>query len=140
MTAIIVFILRLLFILLAYLFLGWMGYTIFSDLRYTHKSARNEQPCPITLLSQSGNQSQEKKLIRPEIIIGRDPACDFILNEETISLRHCKLHFHHKHWWVEDLGSTNGTKLLNQPITTPTIITHNDELQLGQVTLSIKIE
>ncbi|MDY6868476.1 MAG: FHA domain-containing protein [Chloroflexota bacterium] len=139
MNAVIVFILRVVLLLLSYLFLGWIGYTIFSDLYSKNRGARNEQVPPITLHTRTDQQTLEKQFSSSAVVIGRDPACDFPINEETISLRHCKLSFHHKHWWAEDLDSTNGTTLNGHIINKPTIIANGDELGLGQLTLTIQI-
>ncbi len=139
MNAIIVFILRLLLLILAYLFVGWIGYTIFTDLRIHQSETRKEQAPPITLHTDIDQHPQEKQFTSSRIIIGRDPACDFHIHEDTISLRHCKLSYHHKHWWAEDLESTNGTMLNDHNLNKPTIIADGDELHVGQVTLSIEI-
>jgi len=139
MNATIIFILRLFLLLLSYLFLGWIGYTIFSDLRSKRPRVRQEQAPPITIHTQTNQKSQENQFTSSEVIIGRDPACDFHLNKDTISFRHCRLSFHHKHWWVEDLNSTNGTSLNGHIINKPTIIADGDEFHLGQVKLSITI-
>ena len=76
-----------------------------------------------------------KQYEKPEIFIGRDPSCDFSLDDTTISLRHCKLSFHHKQWWAEDLGSTNGTLLNQVPIENPVILADGDEIGVGRVTI-----
>ena len=44
-----------------------------------------------------------------EIIIGRDISCDIVINDAEISRNHCKLVLQGDSYWVEDLGSTNGT-------------------------------
>ncbi len=140
MNASIVFILRLVLILVSYLFVGWIGYTIYSDLHQSSKGLRREQFPAITLKVSINHQTQEKKFIKPEGIIGRDPAVDFPLSEETVSLRHCKISYHHKNWWAEDLGSTNGSYLNDELIEAATVIVNGDELRLGQVNLSINID
>lgn len=66
-----------------------------------------------------------------EISIGRDPGCDIPIFDETISARHAQLTYHHNQWWLEDLTSTNGTRLNAARITTPTVITSGDEIQCG---------
>jgi pSer/pThr/pTyr-binding forkhead associated (FHA) protein len=40
---------------------------------------------------------------------------------------------------LEDLASTNGTYLNDEPVTTPVVITHGDELRLGNLGLKIEI-
>lgn len=140
MNAILAFILRLILILLAYLFVGWMGYSIFTDLKRKGYGQREVQVPALSLISIEGQQGQEKRFSIPEVIIGRDPTCHLILDDETVSLRHCRLFYQHKHWWVEDLDSTNGSYLNNEQIATRTILTNDDEMRLGQVTLTIKFD
>jgi len=140
MNAIIVFILRLCSILISYFFVGWIGYSIFADLRQGRHALTKVQIPTLSLQMKTDQQTQEKKFSKPEVVVGRDPAADLPLSEETISQRHCKISFHHKHWWIEDLGSTNGTYLNGHIIKTPTVITNGDDLRLGQATLSIKID
>jgi len=140
MNAIIVFILRLILILISYFFVGWIGYTIFADLRQARQAITKHQIPTLSLQVKTDQQTQEKQFSKSEIVIGRDPASDFPISEETISLRHCKLSFHHKNWWTEDLGSTNGTYLNGHIIKTPTVIANGDNLRLGQANLSIKID
>ena len=139
MNAILVFVLRLIFVLLSYLFIGWIGYTIFTDLRSKQANTKVKTIPPIILRTEIGEEQVEKQFAIPEIIIGRDPACDFPLDDETISLRHSKISFHHKQWWVEDLGSTNGTYVNEAMIEEPLVLTSSDQLRLGRKTLNIKI-
>ena len=137
MNAIIVLILRSLFILLSYLFIGWIGFIIYADLR-KNLIGFIRHPVPrITLRSVKDQENLIKQYDQPEIIIGRDPACDFPLDDNTISLRHCKLTFHHKQWWAVDLGSTNGTLLNQAPIENAVVLADGDELTVGRVTIII---
>lgn len=134
-----VFFLRILFVLLSYTFVGWISYSIYRDLRWHIFGYQENVILPITLKANLGQSTFTKQFVNREVILGRDPACHFSLEDERISLRHCKLTFHHKHWWAEDLDSTNGTFINETPITTPTIITEGDLLKLGHIDLFVKI-
>ncbi len=139
MNAILALIFRGILLLLAYLFVGWIGFTIFRDLR-TRITGKSDLKAPlITIKGQADWESIDKQFIKPEIIIGRDPDSDLIIPDEIISLRHCKITYHHKQWWVNDLNSTNGSFLNENPIDAPIIITNEDELRLGNVSFSINI-
>lgn len=137
MNAILVFLLRLIFVLLSYLFIGWIGYIIYKDIQGMNLSNKGTTIPPITLQTTVDQEQISKRFSIPEIIIGRDPACDFPLNDETISLRHSKLSYHHKQWWVEDLGSTNGTFLNDNLIEEPIILSNDDRVRLGRKTFTI---
>ena len=139
MNAVFVFSLRLVLIILSYTFLGWIVYTVFADLRRGTSDKQEKVFPPITLSAQINDDSQEKRFRKQEIILGRDPSSDFPLDNETISLRHCKISYHNKQWWAEDLDSTNGTYLNDILITTGTTLTNDDQLRLGKVEISINI-
>ncbi len=42
-------------------------------------------------------------------VLGREPGSDFHLEDELASRRHARITASGGHWFVEDLGSTNGT-------------------------------
>jgi hypothetical protein len=49
-----------------------------------------------------------------ELVIGRHPSCDIVVSDETVSRRHAMLTFRDGGWIVQDLQSTNGTRLNGQ--------------------------
>jgi hypothetical protein len=139
MNPILVFLLRLLLLLLAYSFVGWIAFSIFTDLRQgSAKSGPVSFPL-ITLSSQLDDHSNPKQFSMSQVTIGRDPASDYPVDHPTISLRHCRLSFHNKQWWAEDLESTNGSYLNNSQIDSPTVLTDGDELHLGEICIKIHI-
>jgi len=68
------------------------------------------------------------------VIIGRGQQADIILADDMISREHCQVWVGDEGIMVEDLGSTNGTKIDNQPIRRKTMALHS-RLQLGQFVL-----
>jgi hypothetical protein len=51
------------------------------------------------------------------VTVGRDPGCDVVLAETVVSGRHARLVPRGRGYAVEDLGSTNGTFVDDQPVT-----------------------
>lgn len=51
-----------------------------------------------------------------ELVIGRGETCELQVLEPAISSRHCRLHFENGQWWVTDLKSRNGTRVLGKVI------------------------
>lgn len=139
MNEIIALALRLLFVILTYLFVGWIGLIIFKDLKSTTSKRKSPVIPPIELSALFNDTRVEHRFTRPEVILGRDPACDFPLDDEMISLRHCRLSFHHHQWWAEDLDSTNGSYLGGVLLKNPTVLTNDDTLRLGQIDINIII-
>ncbi len=63
-----------------------------------------------------------------EKILGRDPDCDFHLNDTEVSRRHARLRIEDEGIWITDLGSTNGTQVNGVDL-----VPHEEHpLQLGQ--------
>lgn len=50
------------------------------------------------------------------LTIGRDPANDVRLVGERVSRRHARVSASETQWWLEDLGSSNGTRLNGEPL------------------------
>ncbi len=48
-------------------------------------------------------------LIKDSLRVGRDPVCDLVLRDQTVSRQHASLQQAGGQWSVTDLGSTNGT-------------------------------
>lgn len=46
---------------------------------------------------------------REELLVGRHPACDVVLADDSVSRRHAQLTFRDGVWVLQDLASTNGT-------------------------------
>jgi hypothetical protein len=139
MSAILVLVLRLVLVVALYAFIGWAFYTLWLSLKHQGENlAQNRIPALGIRLEGEGLETI-RKFTMIEVIIGRDPTCDFQVPDDTISSRHARLSYHHKQWWLEDLLSTNGTFLNQEPLTTSTVIVAEDQLRCGQVTLILSI-
>jgi hypothetical protein len=131
--------LRLACVLALYAFLIWAFYTLWRDLRNQAQGAAAGQIHGIELSREISEGWTTHRFTITEILIGRDPTCDCQLEDMTVSAHHAKLTYHHNQWWVEDVGSTNGTYLNQANVTTATVLATGDELQIGQVTLKVDL-
>lgn len=139
MSGPILLILRLALALALYAFVAWAFYTLWSDLRRQSRIVTAPQAPPVILSYTIDGQSQALRFTKPEISIGRDPTSDIYLESKTISAQHARLGFHHGQWWIEDLHSTNGTYLNQEPVYEPVVLTDGDELRCGQVILRVTL-
>ncbi len=132
--------LRILLVLALYAFLGWAIWTIARDLKRAGLQAK-PRDIPVIRLevrTRSG-QAVSRAFTQPEVTLGRDPVCDILLDEETVSARHAKLSYHHNQWWLEDLSSTNGTNLNDARLNTATVLTSGDEIRCGNTHLIVSL-
>jgi pSer/pThr/pTyr-binding forkhead associated (FHA) protein len=67
-------------------------------------------------------------LRKAELVVGRRPGCDIVLDFHNISGKHCVLKFYNQTWHVRDLGSTNGTSINGATISTEHTVMPDDEL------------
>ena len=139
MIASLLLILRLALILTLYGFLGWAFLTIWRDLKMQSKLLALRQPLPLWLWVEADGNTQPLQFAGQAITIGRDPLCDMILDNGTVSAQHARLTYRQSQWWLEDLHSTNGTFLNQDAVLEPVVITSGDELRCGQVVLRVKI-
>lgn len=76
------------------------------------------------------------------ILIGRNPECSLVLDDDYASGRHCRFYPGTDGWLVEDLGSTNGTfigagnKL--EKLTTPRPVEVGTSVRIGKTVLELR--
>ncbi len=73
----------------------------------------------------------EIELDKDVLIVGRDSACDAVVNHEDVSRRHVRFKVSGDTVTVQDLESTNGTSVNNRKIFKETVIHPGDVLKLG---------
>jgi hypothetical protein len=78
--------------------------------------------------------------LQPASTIGRDDTCAVTIPDTFVSSTHALLAWRDGKWWIEDLGSTNGTQLNNRGVKTATPVAFNDVIQVGRVRLKLSRE
>jgi diguanylate cyclase (GGDEF)-like protein len=73
-------------------------------------------------------------LTRGEVLLGRDPHCDLVLEANDVSRRHACVRGENEHHVLEDLGSRNGTFVGGERIQTRELVP-GDLVRLGSVVL-----
>jgi pSer/pThr/pTyr-binding forkhead associated (FHA) protein len=140
MSGIILLVLRVLLACGLYAFLGWVFYFLRRDVQHQGEGLAARTVPPITLEIESPtNPTRTRRFEQGEVTLGRDPDCDCVLSDEAASARHARLTYHHNQWWLEDLKSTNGTRLNAEPLTVATVIINGDKIGCGHATLTVSL-
>lgn len=74
------------------------------------------------------------------IRIGRDPSNQIVLNDDKYSSRfHAWVTFESEKFWLEDLGSTNGTLLNGGQVEKRELLSSGDKIRIGETDLTFVI-
>jgi len=95
---------------------------------------------PLVLVVTAGTPpitGHEYRLLGP-LVIGRDTSCDISIPSHFISKRHARIHQVGGQWIAEDLGSTNGSVLNDEPLTAPHPLKPGDRLTVGDTEFLLK--
>lgn len=140
MSGTLVLALRLGMAVCLYAFLGWGLFTLWREMkdRGGQLAGRKPQPLLLSIYSDTGEITR-RTYTQNQVTLGRDPSCELCLDDEAVSARHTQLSFHHGQWWAEDIGSTNGTRLNQAPLSVPTVLTTGDQIECGRSVLIVSI-
>ena len=140
MSAPFVLALRVLLAVSLYAFLGWTLFTIWRELRTQGTLLAARKIPGINLIIQVSDEPPvQRYFTQSEILLGRDSHCDIPLPDDTVSIRHARLSHHHGQWWLEDLGSTNGTRLNKDKVSIPTVVINGDQVECGKAAITINL-
>ena len=78
----------------------------------------------------------EVPIDRDWMVIGRGRSADFVIAEPTISRAHAAIGYDGEQFFMQDLGSTNGTRV-NGDREARVALSDGDELQLGKLRLRV---
>jgi len=72
------------------------------------------------------------------IMIGRANDSTLVLTDDYASTRHARLTSREGDWYVEDLGSTNGTYLDRTKVAGPTLVPAGVPIRIGKTVLELR--
>jgi pSer/pThr/pTyr-binding forkhead associated (FHA) protein len=100
---------------------------------------RADRHAPRSLVVTDGpNQGQSALLSAQPILIGRGTDAAIRLDDDYVSTRHARIAASGDQWFVEDLGSTNGTYIGNARITQPTTLTLGTQVRVGKTVIELR--
>jgi len=141
MTATLVLILRIGLAVVLYYFLWRVLQSLWQNLKQQGDILSNQKKPGIYIHAITGDGQEYKyDFHQAEILIGRGVHCNISLRDESLSTSHARISFHHAQWWLEDLGSRNGTTLNRDKIVTPVVIISGDQFKCGYTTFTLRID
>ena len=98
---------------------------------------RRGSPTHVAVI-QGQNAGATANLAEAPILIGRGNDAAIRLDDDYVSTRHARIVASGDQWYVEDLGSTNGTYLGTQRITQPAPIGLGAQVRIGKTILELR--
>jgi pSer/pThr/pTyr-binding forkhead associated (FHA) protein len=106
------------------------------------KGGEASRPSPAavaTLLVKSGfYEGLEVPLAASKTVIGRGRSADIVLAEPTISREHALIGWNSEGWYVEDLGSTNGSHVNGNRFARHAL-KRGDEIVIGKLVVEVTL-
>ena len=103
------------------------------------KPAKRQRGAPTHVLIVSGSNAGEKiSLDEAPLLIGRGTDAAIRLEDDYVSTRHARIASTGEEWFVEDLGSTNGTYIGSHRLTQPTTLQLGTSIRIGKTSLELR--
>jgi pSer/pThr/pTyr-binding forkhead associated (FHA) protein len=98
---------------------------------------RRGTPTAVAIV-EGGNKGEMIPLDKAPLLIGRGNDAAIRLDDDYVSTRHARIASSGDQWFVEDLGSTNGTYIGSARITQPTTLTMGTQVRIGKTILELR--
>jgi len=98
---------------------------------------RGKRPRELLLVDERGKKAASFRL-EGAMQVGRADACHVKLSDTYVSQFHARVFPKDGAWFVEDLGSTNGTFLNQRKVTAPSELRGGDKLRMGKTVLELR--
>lgn len=140
MNAMTALVLRVLLFISLYTFLGTAVWLLWKSVTGGRLRGGTIAIPTLTLATTIDGEQTILTYTSSDVLVGRNPDCDLILEDETVSGRHGRLTYHLNQWWYEDLKSTNGSWLDDLKIEEPIVVKDSDSIYCGDAVFKIYIK
>jgi FHA domain len=103
----------------------------------TRVGGRSRPPRAVVVSDERGGKARTYRL-NGSVQIGRSEQSDLRLEDTYASTHHARMYDRDGVWYVEDLGSTNGTYLNQRRITAPAEVRAGDRVKIGKTVLELR--
>ncbi len=105
--------------------------------RRAKQKPRGKGPGSVVVRDAEGRKLAARKL-KGSLDVGRGESCSIRVEDSYVSQQHARLFLRDGSWLVEDLGSTNGTYLNDQRVTSPMPVRPGDLVKVGKTVLELR--
>ena len=131
---VVLWVIRFLFLALLYVFLYRVVRALLRDLRAATHEGTGELGRLVVVASPNGEHEAGQVFALDAITtMGRDVNNAIVVDDPFASAEHAILTYRGRAWYLEDLGSTNGSYVNGRPVDGVAALGFGDELQVGQV-------
>jgi pSer/pThr/pTyr-binding forkhead associated (FHA) protein len=103
------------------------------------KPARRPRGAPTHVaITEGANAGETISLDQAPLLIGRGSDAAIRLDDDYVSTRHARIAASGEQWFIEDLGSTNGTYIGSSRLTQPTTLQLGTQVRIGKTTLELR--
>ena len=74
-----------------------------------------------------------------DLLVGRLDDCEIRLDDIQVSRQHAQIVYRDDRYLVEDLKSSNGTILNDEPVVSPTVLNDGDQIKIGHYQLDYQV-
>jgi hypothetical protein len=126
---------RIAFVAALYLFLILLALLLRRELRARAAQPGERAPGDLLVVDpfETGLEPGERIPLIALSSIGRSNENDIVLSDTFVSAEHAKLYWNGRGWVVEDLGSTNGTRVNGKPVRRAVPVKVGDTVEFGRV-------
>ncbi len=129
---------RLAFLAALYVFLALVVRALLRDIRAASRDPSGALGRLVVIASASVPATGSVFPLDAVTTLGRDLGCGVVLEDPFASSRHAILTFRGRGWYVEDLGSTNGTLVNGVTVAGGLSLGFGDELQIGDIRMRLE--
>jgi len=103
------------------------------------KPSKPGRGTPATLVIVEGNLTGTKVPLGGQpITVGRASENQLVLDDDYVSGKHARFYAENGRWFVEDIGSTNGTHVGSHRITSPTPLNVGTSVRFGKTVVEVR--
>jgi pSer/pThr/pTyr-binding forkhead associated (FHA) protein len=103
------------------------------------KPARKRRGSPTKLVVTEGSNAGETVPLSGETVtLGRGGDSTIRLDDDYVSTRHARFVTNGEEWFIEDMGSTNGTYIGSTRVTRATAITPGTSVRMGKTVVELR--